>query len=692
MASSQAASSFSLLNDDAAAGRSSWAIMPAVRPLALAVVLPLAMLGCGEDEQAEAASCTGVCLVFEPEANLDDPAHFFDVPYPSDLRADEAGRPRLAGFPNPLSLPFVAGLVENAAETRGFPVIPVAHFRFTGELAPRSASELIPAQASSPILLIDIDDGSPDRGKLLPVISETHEADAYVPEHLLSVAPRPGFVLRPRTVYAVVVRRAALDASGAELGPLPRAESFDRLWPVLEELGIDASEVSAATLFTTGDVVADQQELSERLVEKYDLAVTDLALAPEPTAPELCILRGKIEYPQFQTGAPPFDTEGRFTIGSDGLPIEQRREVAPVVIVLPNGQMPAGGYPLVVNIHGSGGWSIAMVRPVGDDGLPGAPIGPAFPYTQRGLAVAGSAMPLNPERFPGASETEYLNVGNLAAMRDTFRQGQIEQRLLVEALLALRIDGNLVTGCGGPSLPAGASAFAFDPENVFAVGQSMGAMYTNQLAAIDPRIRAIVPTGAGGHWTEFILNTPLQLGAIPGLLRLLLATGPLSMLHPVVAIGAAGLEPADPVVYVPRIARRPLPGHPVRSIYQPVAPNDSYFASVTYDTMTLAYQHPQAGPEQWPELQQALALARLEGVLEFPIEDNLRSESGEPYTGAVIPFPPLSDPGGAPVDGHAIYVYRDDEKYQYSCFLRSVVDTGRARIPGPVSDWKAPCR
>ena len=34
-------------------------------------------------------------------------------------------------------------------------------------------------------------------------------------------------------------------------------------------------------------------------------------------------------------------------------------------------------------------------------------------------------MPLNPERLPGATPTAYLNVNNLAALRDTFRQGPV---------------------------------------------------------------------------------------------------------------------------------------------------------------------------------------------------------------------------------------------------------------------------
>jgi len=464
------------------------------------------------------------------------------------------------------------------------------------------------------------------------------------------------------------------------------------LWPVLDAMGVASSEVAAATVFTTGDVVAEQFELSTKLVDKYDLSIDGLALEADAGAPDVCILRGSIEYPQFQKGVPSFNTEGRFEMGADGLPVEQRKETAPIVIVLPKTEMPAAGYPLVLNIHGSGGWSIAMIRPVGDDGLPGDPIGPALPYAFRGFAVAGSAMPLNPERKVGATEIEYLNANNLAALRDTFRQGQIELRLFLEALTKLQIDPSVLGGCTGPTLPAGATKFKLDPASLFVTGQSMGGLYTNQLAAIEPLLRAAVPTGAGGHWTQFIINTPLNKGAIPGLLKVVLQSGPLSMLHPALAMGAGALEAADPIVYAPRIAKRPLPGHPARPIYEPMAPNDSYFPTVTYDAMVLAYGHQQAGTAQWTSMQDALALSGLDGLIDFPVEDNLTSETGAKYTGVAIQFEPKSLPGGAPVDGHAIYVYRDDEKHQYSCFLRSVLDTGKGRVPALAGDWKAPCQ
>jgi hypothetical protein len=127
-------------------------------------------------------------------------------------------------------------------------------------------------------------------------------------------------------------------------------------------------------------------------------------------------------------------------------------------------------------------------------------------------------------------------------------------------------------------------------------------------------------------------------------------------------------------------------------VYEPCAPNDSYFAQETYDAVALAYGHHQAGTEQWQSMQQTLALAGLDGLLSFPVEDDLESDAGGKFTGVVIQFEPKALPGEAFADGHAIYSHRDDVKYQYGCFIESFLKTGHARVPPPQDDWHAACQ
>jgi hypothetical protein len=661
--------------------------------------------GCGSPETDTTPTTTGTAqgtmAVFDLGADLT--TAFFDLPMPSDLRLTGTGGPDYTGFPNENDLPLIEGVRRAAMDRKGFPVIPVAHFRFTGPLPAQDAGAVIAADVASPLLLVDVDPTSDERGRLFPTVATTPEVDIYTPENLLAVAPRPGFVLEPGRKYAFVVRRSLGDAGGKELdvpaglraladGETPEgalgeaaAPLYAPLWETLDQIGVPRAEVAAATVLTTGDVVKSTFDISSAVQARTSVEITALALDPDDgaTHERFCELRGKVVYPQFQTGAPPFDTEGLFELDASGVPVKQRDEEAPIAIAIPKGPMPAGGYPLVVYFHGSGGLSTQFVdrgKVFTPDGEPEKGKGPAHELAFHGIASAGSALPVNPERLPGAGETEYLNLNNLAAMRDTFRQGVIEQRLFIEALRTLQLDPALLAGCDGPTLPAGETSFHFSEQDLLAQGQSMGGMYTNMIGSTEPRIRAVVPTGAGGFWTYFILETTLIPDAASKVGVLLLQTmAPLTFMHPAMHLAEVALEPADPMVYMPRLGKRPLDGHPARPIYEPVGQGDSYFPTGLYDAIALAYGHPMAGDVVWDSMQQALALDGKDGVLPYPVVGNLSSAiDGTPYTGVVVQYA-----GDGIYDPHGIYGQLDEVKYQYGCFFSTFLQTGQAQVLAP---------
>ncbi|RLB60109.1 MAG: hypothetical protein DRI90_14465 [Deltaproteobacteria bacterium] len=631
-----------------------------------------------------------------------EPEHFFDFPYPSDLRLSPNGGPDLSGLPVPPTVVHLDSLLPVAEDRLGFPANPVGYFRFSGPITAPGASDVLPAEPTASVLLIDIDEESPERGTLLPTVATVLPPDGYVPSNLLAVGPRPGFVLAPNRTYAFVITTALLGENGQPVagdgdfqilkeGGQPEGargveaqQRYQPLWPALAQADVPLDSVAAATVFSTADVVADTAALAERVRQAVTVTIDDLALDPDDGAdhPRFCELHGTVTFPQYQRGDPPFSTEGVFEFDDTGMPIEQRQEVAPVVITLPKEPMPAGGYPLVLYFHGSGGLSGQVVdrgKVMEVDGEPTKGEGPAHVVAAHGFAAAGSAHPLNPERYPGASELEYINFDNLGAFRDTFRQGVIEQRLYIDALLDLEIPPDLLTGCDGPSLPGGEQSYRFAAEPLLAMGQSMGGMYTNLIGAVDPRIQAVVPTGAGGFWSFFMLETSLVGGKT--LISILLKTDrELSYMHPALQVLQTAWEPADPLVYMPRLAHHPLEGHPVRSVYEPVGRDDSYFPMVLYDAIALAYGHPQAGDVIWPSMQEALALAGLDGLLSYPVENNLESQSGTPFTGVVVQYE-----GDGIYDPHAIYGQLDAVKHQYGCFFETFRDTGTAVVPAPAA-------
>ena len=672
------------------------------RLLATATLLAT-LVGCGgESNEPGPTEPTGTQGLMDLEVDLAAERQFFDFPFPSDLRLSAEGTPVLDGFINDEANPLVEGLISIAEERPGWPTVPVGYFRFSTALSPLVLGETIVPGPEAPVLLIDVDPDSPTWGEALPTIATTPPADAYVPEGLLAIATERGIVLHPERSYAFVVTHNLLDAEGAPVtasatmrtlreGGTPdgalggEAQSlYAPLWPALEQAGVDAERVVAATVFTTGDVVAELAALGDAVRDAYDVTIDGLQVDPDDGAdhPRFCELVGQVTFPQFQTGTPPFDSEGTFVFGDDGLPVEQRTEDAPIVITLPNEPMPAGGYPLVMYFHGSGGLAGQVVdrgTVLFEGGAPTKGEGPAHVLAAHGFATVGSAHPVNPERLPGATDIAYLNLDNLKAFRDTFRQGVLEQRLYLDALLELEIDPTTVEDCAGLSLPAGETSYHFADAPVMATGQSMGGMYTNLIGATEPRIEAVVPTGAGGFWSYFILETTLVGGKV--LIPIVLGSDPeLTHLHPGMSLLETAWESAEPMVFMPRLARRPLPDHPHRPIYEPVGKGDSFFPIQLYDAIALAYGHQQAGKEVWPGMQEQLSLAGLDGFVDYPVTDNLQSESGSAFTGVVVQYE-----GDGIYDPHAIYAQLDEVKHQYGCFFETFFATGVATVPAPAA-------
>ena len=644
----------------------------------------------------------GTFAVMEPDAELQGRRTFFDFPWPSDARKTADGTLEVDGWPTP-NLPHLTVFRPVAAARRGFPAIPVGYFHFNGALEARTTLEPIPPDTASPVLLLELPEGGPPR--LLPTVAFTLPPDAYTIENLLAVAPQPGVVLRPGVPHALVVMRSFGAEGGDKLGvppllaelaagrPLDGARAaklpalYAPLFAALDTLEVPRAEVAAATVFTPSDEVAQTHALTEAARAKYqvDIEVLDVEVDPRFDLEPFCHLTARVTMPQFQKGTPIFDTEGLFdTFGADGLPPKLRNETALVSFAIPKLQMPAGGWPLVLYFHGSGGRAREIIDGAEKgSSVPEVRVWPGAQLTAHGLAVAAQALPISPDRVPGAGPFGYLNFGNPVAMRDTFRQGIIESRLFIDALERLRIAPAALAACPLATLPAGETHHRFSLERLTAQGQSMGGMYVNLVSAVEPRILAGVPTGAGGHWTFFAVST----SKIPRELvnDLLQTPAELQFLHPAFQLLAMAWEPIDPLVSTPRLSRRPLPGHPARSVFEPVSHNDSYFSKDIFNAMVLGYGNPLAGGEQWPGPVQGLTALGLPTSAEYPVKLNAQSEGGARYTAAAVQH--LND---LSFDGHAIYRRLDSVMRQYGCFHESFHATGEAVI-APPAPTSGPC-
>ena len=237
--------------------------------LAAVLTLLVALAPACSSARDTTGDATAATVAFDPNARFAAEGAFFDFPYPSDLRLTADGAPDVAAFPDQ-GIPILLTLKAGALQRKGFPTVPVGYFRFTSKLAPREATAVVGGGPMAPILLVDVDPASPERGKLFPVVSATPEADPYVPEGLLAVGARPGIVLASKRTYAFVVTRAVgLDdgttpSAPASLSALARGETppgargpalaalYRPLWETLDKVGVARAEVVGATVFKIG--------------------------------------------------------------------------------------------------------------------------------------------------------------------------------------------------------------------------------------------------------------------------------------------------------------------------------------------------------------------------------------------------------------------------------------------------------
>src|SRR4051812_39662635 len=105
---------------------------------------------------------------FDLHADMSSQDSFYAMPYPSDLRLTSDGTPDLRAFPNNLNETIIEGLRTIGMQRKGFPQMPAAYFHFTAPITPQDPKTVIAADKTSPILLVDVDPKSPERGKLYP--------------------------------------------------------------------------------------------------------------------------------------------------------------------------------------------------------------------------------------------------------------------------------------------------------------------------------------------------------------------------------------------------------------------------------------------------------------------------------------------------------------------------------------------
>ncbi|MEO1269104.1 MAG: hypothetical protein AAFX99_13465, partial [Myxococcota bacterium] len=310
------------------------------------------------------------------QARFDLEGEWFGAPFPVASRVRSDGTIRFDDFPNPTGNTTLADYIAAVDRVHtGFSRSAAIFFTFTDALDPAGLPETLDASLApeSAVFLVDIDPSSPERGNRIPVqVAWNAEGAQLRPEHLLTVLPYPGFVLRPTTWYGVVLLNHLTDLDGVRLGTAPHVEAllqgdtvpgataalvegFDHLRQTLDQALIAPNRVVTATVFQTGDPDTLAKRLQRHAAARPPAEAT--VTATLRTTPTLCVVEGQTTVPIYQTGDRPYTApgSGQFVWEGDE-PQVQWVETIRFALALPNGRpMPTEGFPTLFYISGGGG-------------------------------------------------------------------------------------------------------------------------------------------------------------------------------------------------------------------------------------------------------------------------------------------------------------------------------------------------
>jgi fermentation-respiration switch protein FrsA (DUF1100 family) len=628
------------------------------RPAAVSLLAVSLLAGCGAAPPAspEAPPAGPARAAYVPTAALPGAVHVsfrlprkeplgpFDLPWPTDLLRLPSGHLDLRAFPG-RELDLIEEYLRTAEQdVVGYSVSPAIDFHFDADIdASRLPAPALAAGKGDPVFLVDVDPKSPERGRFFPLVHRYYpEALRFIPAHTLAEKPLPGFVLRGGTLYAAVVRRDLGRADNpAPLGTtlelealkwtdkrpdpveeaarLLHAEALDRL----AALGVGRAEIAAIALFRTQvpeAVTAGMLEVARALPPDHAPRVVSaewLDRLDEPGAPGAYhTLRGVYCTPNFQSDIDlaPFLEDGGGTVRFDAQGKPKLADIPPgskyrtaecgglirarFVLTLPAGEMPPGGFPLLLSAHGTGGdaytflgrndfagWAaregIAVVST--DQPLHGGkdPLG-GRPGSREPISISIAGFPLRMGSGTALAELAFYNPLYPGRARDNLRQASVDGMVLARLVAGTDFGkAGLLADRPDRMRPR------FDPGRVMVAGHSQGSQSAAVLGALDPAMRGALLSGCGGDARLGILGRA-DIGIVPLATAILdLSPGELDELHPFLSLVQLLADPIDPQSYA-RYYWDPLPGHAPRPVLHYEGTSDTYVAPATAEALAVA--------------------------------------------------------------------------------------------------------
>jgi hypothetical protein len=533
---------------------------------------------------------------------------YFRLPFPNDIRM-KAGKLDLTGFPTPGADLLGYDLVDRWARYleltgTGWSAYPTVTFRFSGEIDFNSLKD------NSATKWVDITPG--EDGELGHSWSGGTGRTAYVCPNSVSFRPPTGAPMKPGHTYAVLMTNGAKAKGGgaiavapdltAVLGASDPGGALSAAWTAYAPLRTWAATKSFATSTLVNAAVFT--------VGKHDSIAKKLATAVEATAaptatgwikcgggavspctqgacpaaadPAFDELHALVTLPNFQKGTLPYKEPaegGDFVLDGTGQPIPQGTLSVCLALTVPKTTMPAGGWPLVVYAHGTGGSFRSHVT----EGVAGR-LANVDGTTQ--MAVLGIDQVSHGTRRGAstvAAQNLFFNFANPAAARGNVLQGAADQMSLV------RFAKSLV-------LPAASSPTGADISvgNVAFWGHSQGATEGSIAMPYTPNVTGAVFSGVGASLIDSLLTkkNPVNISAI---VPVVLSEAPANVgaAHPALGMIQNAIDPADPLSHAAAIiGTGPLAKH----VFVPYGQGDTYATPITQLTYVVAAKLGVAAP------------------------------------------------------------------------------------------------
>jgi hypothetical protein len=611
-----------------------------------------------------------------------DDGDFFRLPFPNDIRTSN-GHPDFSLFPTPgagvLGYDLVARYAAFIdANEDGFSTYPTITVRFSGAIDFSSLSQPLALQ------WLELDPGG-----AVPVgfvWTMTTGRNQYVCNNALSARPQLGLPLKPGTQFAFVVSTDVTTADGKSIAvpsdltallsdSAPTDASLASAYATYAPLRTWAaanggtSKVLDATIFTTSNASTLAQTVVNTVTSAPAPTATSWTLCngtnvspcPQATGDRACgtpdpafyELHALVTLPIVQSGTEPYldPTQGGDVADGSGNVAVTRTEQVCMALTVPKTTMPAGGFPLVVYAHGTGG-SFRSHVPEGVAANLTAATSSAAAATP--MAVLGIDQVETGTRRGTSTESPdnlFYNFANPAASRGNPLQGAADQASLLQFAKTLTVDSS-VTG----------SALKFAATIAF-WGHSQGATEGGIALPYVKGYAGAVLSGEGASLVDALLTkiNPVDVAAV---VPVVLEDTAVDVYHPALALFQTALDEADPLNHAVGIAASPQTAIGAKHLFQPYGLGDTYAPPVTQQTFAVAAR---LGVATQPT--SLTSPDSIGGITPVPVpaSGNL-SDGANPITAFLREYQP-----GATYDGHFVAFQNADAEQDVATFLADVV-------------------